>query len=198
MSSKLTWLPDYLETVLGWDAHRVGLMVGAGAIANGVVLLVHGLVAQRAARRGRPGLLPAGAGAGVLLLLSAAAVSVFATADADWLRVPTMFGPMALAPVMMTVGQTACARITPPSQRGVVLGAVVCVFALGGVLAPLVLGGIVDAAATTAQGYENGWLVTAALLATAGAATTLFLRPERDAQRLGVPETPPVGVPMAH
>ncbi|MEU9998735.1 MFS transporter [Streptomyces sp. NPDC050848] len=198
MSSKLTWLPDYLETVLGWDAHRVGLMVGAGAIANGVVLLVHGLVAQRAARRGRPGLLPAGAGAGVLLLLSAAAVTVFATADADWLRVPMMFGPMALALVMMTVGQTACARITPPSQRGVVLGAVVCVFALGGVLAPLVLGGIVDAAATTAQGYENGWLVTAALLATAGAATTLSLRPERDARRLGVPETPPVGVPMAH
>ncbi|MGW6568168.1 MFS transporter [Streptomyces sp. NPDC054975] len=64
MSSKLTWLPDYLETVLGWDARRVGLVVGAGAIANGVVLLVHGLVAQRAARRDRPGLLPAGAGAG--------------------------------------------------------------------------------------------------------------------------------------
>ncbi|MEU9705058.1 MFS transporter [Streptomyces sp. NPDC047981] len=198
MSSKLTWLPDYLETVLGWDAHRVGLMVGAGAIANGVVLLVHGLLAQRAARRGRRGLLPAGAGAGVLLLLSAAAVTVFATADADWLRVPMMFGPMALALVMMTVGQTACARITPPSQRGVVLGAVVGVFALGGVLAPLVLGGIVDAAATTAQGYESGWLFTAALLAVAGAATTAFLRPERDARRLGVPETPPVGVPVAH
>ncbi|GGY50708.1 MFS transporter [Streptomyces tanashiensis] len=198
MSSKLTWLPDYLETVLGWDAHRAGLMVGAGAVANGVVLLVHGVVAQRAARRGRPGRLPAGAGAGVLLLLSAAAVTVFATAGADWLRVPMMFGPMALALPMMTVGQTAVARITPPAQRGVVLGAVVCVFALGGVLAPLVLGGIVDAGATAARGYENGWLFTAGLLAVAGALTALFLRPERDAERLGVPETPPVGVPVAH
>ncbi|MDT9690479.1 hypothetical protein Q5762_19445 [Streptomyces sp. P9(2023)] len=147
---------------------------------------------------GGDGLLPARAGAGLLLLLSAGAVTVFATADADWLRVPMMFGPMALALVMMTVGQTACARITPPSQRGVVLGAVVCVFALGGVLAPLVLGGIVDAATTAAQGYENGWLFTAALLATASAAATLFLRPERDAKRLGVPETPSVGVPVTH
>ncbi|MFI9742926.1 MFS transporter [Streptomyces sp. NPDC052494] len=198
MSSKLTWLPDYLETVLGWDAHRAGLMVGAGAVANGVVLLVHGVVAQRAARRGRPGRLPSGAGAGVLLLLSAAAVTVFATAGADWLRVPMMFGPMALALPMMTVSQTAVARITPPSQRGVVLGAVVCVFALGGVLAPLVLGGIVDAGATTAQGYENGWLFTAGLLAVAGVLTALFLRPERDADRLGVPETPSPGVPVAH
>lgn len=49
------------------------------------------------------------------------------------------------------------------------LGAVVCVFALGGVLAPLVLGGIVDAGATAAQGYENGWLFTAGLLAVTGA-----------------------------
>ncbi|MEV8629513.1 MFS transporter [Streptomyces sp. NBC_01268] len=199
MSSKLTWLPDYLETVLGWDAHRVGLTVGAAAVANGMVLLVHGLVAQRAARRTRPGLLPAGAGAGLLLLLSAAAVAVFATADADWLRVPMMFGPMALALVMMTVGQTACAQITPPSQRGAVLGAVVCVFALGGILAPLVLGAVVDAAPTPAAGYRDGWLLTAALLACAGALTTLFLRPERDAARLGVPETPSVaGVPVVH
>ncbi|MET9677540.1 MFS transporter [Streptomyces sp. NPDC006482] len=198
MSSKLTWLPDYLETVLGWDAHRAGLMVGAGAVANGVVLLVHGVVAQRAARRGRPGRLPAGAGAGVLLLLSAAAVTVFATAGEEWLRVPMMFGPMALALPMMTVGQTAVARITPPAQRGIVLGAVVGVFALGGVLAPLVLGGIVDAGATTAQGYENGWLFTAGLLVMAGVLTALFLRPERDADRLGVPETPSARVPVAH
>ncbi|WDM14625.1 MFS transporter [Streptomyces lavenduligriseus] len=199
MSSQLTWLPDYLETVLGWDAHRTGLTVGAAAVANGAVLLVHGLLAQRAARRDRPPRLPAGAGAGLLLLLSAAAVTVFATVDADWLRLPMMFGPMAPALVMMTVGQTACAQITSPARRGLVLGAVVCVFALGGVLAPLVLGSVVDAAPTAAAGYRNGWLLTAALLAVAGALTTLFLRPERDAQRLGVPETPSLpGVPVTH
>ncbi|CAL9280609.1 MFS transporter [Streptomyces sp. SudanB182_2057] len=199
MSSKLTWLPDYLETVLGWDAHRTGLAVGAAAVANGAVLLVHGLLAQRAALRARPPRLPEGSGAGLLLLLSAASVTVFATADAGWLRLPMMLGPMAPALVMMTVGQTACARITPPAQRGLVLGALVCVFALGGVLAPLVLGAVVDAAPTAAAGYRDGWLLTAALLAVAGALATLFLRPERDARRLGVPETPSLpGAPVAH
>ncbi|MGW0736485.1 MFS transporter [Streptomyces sp. NPDC002851] len=188
MSAKLTWTPDYLETVRGWSGRTTGLAVGAMAVVNGVVLLAHGLLARRAARRPAPPRLPDGAGAGLLVLGSAAAVAVFATTGAAWLSTALMFGPMALALVMLTVAQTACARITPPSRRGVVLGALVAVFALAGALAPLLLGRIVDAAASPAAGYERAWLVTAALLAVAGALATAFLRPQRDAARLGLPE----------
>ncbi|MFD5139251.1 MFS transporter [Streptomyces sp. NPDC058378] len=198
MSAKLTWMPDYLRTVVGWDLKQAGVVVGGGAVANGVVLLAHGLLARRAARRGTGGRLPAGAGAGLLLVASSGAVTVFATVDTLWIKVPMMFGPMALALVMMTVAQTAIARITPPSQRGVVLGALVAVFALGGIVAPLTLGWIVDAAATPAIGYQNGWLVTAALLLVTGLLATPFMRPERDAQRLGVPESPTTGLPVSH
>ncbi|MFJ2295610.1 MFS transporter [Streptomyces sp. NPDC087894] len=198
MSAKLTWMPDYLRTVVGWDLKQAGVVVGGGAVANGVVLLAHGLLARRAARRGTGGRLPVGAGAGLLLVASSGAVTVFATVDTLWIKVPMMFGPMALALVMMTVAQTAIARITPPSQRGVVLGALVAVFALGGIVAPLTLGWIVDAAATPAIGYQNGWLVTAALLLVTGLLATPFMRPERDAQRLGVPESPTTGLPVSH
>ncbi|MFI0977280.1 MFS transporter [Streptomyces sp. NPDC021093] len=210
MSAKLTWLPDYLHTVVGWDLGQSSAAVGGGAVANGVVLLAHGLLGRRAALRetggrpggrrgGRPGgRLPAGAGAGLLLVVSAGAVTVFATVDALWIKIPMMFGPMAVALVMLTAAQTAVARITPPSQRGVALGALVAVFALGGIASPLVLGRIVDGAATATAGYENGWLVTAALLLVTGVLAALFLRPERDAGRLGVPESPASGVPVSH
>ncbi|MFD5208634.1 MFS transporter [Streptomyces anulatus] len=198
MSAKLTWLPDYLQTVVGWDLGQASAAVGGGAVANGVVLLAHGLLARRAALRGTGGKLPAGAGAGLLLVASAGAVTVFATVDALWIKVPMMFGPMAVALVMITVAQTAIARITPPSQRGVVLGALVAVFAVGGVASPLVLGWVVDSAATATSGYENGWLVTAALLLVAGILAALFMRPEKDAQCLGVPEAPAAGIPVSH
>ncbi|MFC8626761.1 MFS transporter [Streptomyces anulatus] len=125
-------------------------------------------------------------------------MTVFATVDALWIKVPMMSGPMAVALVMITVAQTAIARITPPSQRGVVLGALVAVFAVGGVASPLVLGWVVDSAATATSGYENGWLVTAALLLVAGILAALFMRPEKDAQRLGVPEAPAAGIPLSH
>ncbi|MGW7413931.1 MFS transporter [Streptomyces sp. NPDC054863] len=198
MSAKLTWLPDYLHTVVGWDLGQSGAAVGGGAVANGVVLLAHGLLGRRAALRGTVGRLPAGAGAGLLLVVSAGAVTVFATADALWIKIPMMFGPMAVALVMLTAAQTAIARIAPSSQRGVVLGALVAVFALGGIVSPLVLGRIVDGAATATAGYANGWLVTAALLLVTGVLAALFMRPERDARRLGVPESPTSGVPVSH
>ncbi|MFJ9407531.1 MFS transporter [Streptomyces sp. NPDC101393] len=198
MNVKLTWMPDYLQSVLGWDLGQASTAVGAGAIANGAVLLAHGLLARRTARRGTPGRLPDGAGAGLLLIVSACAVTVFATVDVLWVRMAMMAGPMAVALVMLTAAQTAIARIAPPRQRGVVLGALVAVFALGGIVSPLVLGWIVDGSATVAAGYRNGWLLTAALLLVPGILAALFLRPERDARRLGVPRAPAVGAPVAH
>lgn len=112
-----------------------------------------------------------------------------------------MLGPMALAMVMLTVACTACARIAPPARRGVVLGTLTFVYALGGILSPLVLGGMVDHARTVSAGYEEGWLLTAGLLVTAGILATLICRPETTARRLGLPE-PATGsvpqVPVAH
>ncbi|MFF3019382.1 MFS transporter [Streptomyces sp. NPDC057939] len=186
MSSQLTWVPDYLHTALGWDTHQVGIAVAAGALGNAAVLLGHGMLSRRPSAAGRRRL-PSGAGAGLLMVCSAVAVAVFVTAQVLWLKLPMMLG-MGLSMVMMTVGQTACGRITTPRLRGVVLGTVVGVASLGGVLAPLVLGRVVDAAPTAVTGYTHAWLLTAALLALAGLLAALFLRPERDALRLGVPE----------
>ncbi|MFD4867524.1 MFS transporter [Streptomyces sp. NPDC058412] len=192
ISAQLTWVPDYLHTALGWSAGATGLAVAAGSLANAAVLLTHGLLARRAtARGGRPGALPAGSGAGLLMLGAAAAVAVFVTGP-PWLKLLMMCGPMALCAPMMTVGQTTCARIAPAHRRGAVLGIVVGLSSVGGVLSPVVLGRVVDGAPEAATGYGRAWLLTAALLALAGALATLFLRPERDAHRLGVPgeETP--------
>ncbi|MFE2736383.1 MFS transporter [Streptomyces sp. NPDC059349] len=201
MSSMLTWAPDYLESVVGWDLHQAGTMVGLGALANGAVILGHGLIARRSARKGTPQRLPPGSGAGLLVIVAGCATAVYGTTDSLAVKVPLMLGPMALAMVMLTVASTACARIAPPAQRGVVLGTLTFVYALGGILSPLVLGGMVDRARTVSAGYEEGWLLTAGLLVTAGVLAALFCRPEATARRLGLPE-PAAGsvpqVPVAH
>ncbi|MFF1381298.1 MFS transporter [Streptomyces sp. NPDC058308] len=198
MSTMLTWMPDYLESVVGWDLHRAGTLVGVGALANGAVLLAHGLLAQRSARRTDPAKLPVGAGAGLLMVVSGCAVTVFGTTGSVWVKVPLMMGPIALAMVSLTVATTACARMAPPAQRGVVLGVLTFVYALGGILSPLVLGGMVDRAATVPAGYERGWLLTAGLLVSAGTLAAVFCRPEATARRLGVAEAPAARVPLMH
>ncbi|WP_306335067.1 MFS transporter [Streptomyces sp. KL118A] len=178
LSANLTWMPDYLESVTGLSLHRAGLLVTGAALANGLVLVGHGLLVQR---RPKPA---TGAGTGAVMCGAAAAVALFALTDAVWLKVLLMLGPMALANVIMTVAQTACARIAPASQRGVVLGALAFVYALAGALSPWTVGRVVDTADSVAAGYRDAFLLTAALLAVTGLLALCLLRPERDARRL--------------
>ncbi|MFI1676383.1 MFS transporter [Streptomyces sp. NPDC020607] len=127
---------------------------------------------------------PSGAGTGALMCLAAIAVGVFAVTDAIWLKVVLLLGPMALANVIMTVSQTACARIAPASRRGVVLGALSFVYALAGALSPWATGRIVDAADSITSGYRAAFLLTSALLGLTGLLALCLLRPERDARHL--------------
>lgn len=47
---------------------------------------------------------------------------------------------MAVSDIIMTVAQTSVSRVSPADRRGVTLGALTCVFALTGILAPAVTG----------------------------------------------------------
>lgn len=199
ISAGLTWSADYFQEVLGLSLGQASVLIMLGALSKGLAMVVHGLVVQRAVRRAARGgpvrrsPFPAGVNNGLLMLTGAVATLGFATTDVLWLKVALLLGPMALADIILSVAVTAVSRITPAAQRGVALGALTGVFALSGVLAPLVMGHVVDAAGSVSDGYLNAYLLMAALVGTAGLVVTVFLRPELDAARLGV--SPQSGAP---
>lgn len=193
VSATLTWAADYFQEVGGLELRQASLLIMLAALAKGTAMLVHGLLVQRAGRRAAAGLrpripLPSGVKNGLVLLLSGAATLAFAATDALWLKAVLLLGPMAVSDIIMTVAQTSVSRISPADRRGVTLGALTCVFALAGILAPAVTGRLVDAGETVADGYLGAFGTMAGLTVLAGVAVTLFLRPERDARRLGVAE----------
>ncbi|MFJ1840129.1 hypothetical protein [Streptomyces sp. NPDC088146] len=53
---------------------------------------------------------------------------------------------------------------------------------------------MVDAAASVPTGYHSAYLLMAGLVAPAGVLAVCFLRPEKDAARLDVTETAPMGL----
>ncbi|MFD7665393.1 MFS transporter [Streptomyces sp. NPDC059788] len=193
VSASLTWAADYFQEVVGLGLRQASLLIMLAALAKGGAMLAHGLLVQRAGRRAAAGLRPriplsSGVKNGLVLLFSGAATLGFAAADALWLKAVLLLGPMAVSDIIMTVAQTSVSRISPADRRGVTLGTLTCVFALAGILAPAVTGRLVDAGATVADGYFGAYGTMAGLAAVAGVAVTLFLRPERDARRLGVAE----------
>ncbi|MEU2793893.1 MFS transporter [Streptomyces sp. NPDC007100] len=193
VSATLTWAADYFQEVGGLGLRQASLLIMLAALAKGAAMLVHGLLVQRAGRRAAAGLrphipLPSGVKNGLVLLLSGAATLAFAATDVLWLKAVLLLGPMAVSDIIMTVAQTSVSRISPAERRGVALGTLTCVFALAGILAPPLTGRLADAGETVADGYLRAYGVMAGLVIAAGVVVALFLRPERDARRLGVPE----------
>ncbi|MFH8348392.1 MFS transporter [Streptomyces sp. NPDC018045] len=191
VSASLTWAVDYFQEVGGLELRQASLLIMLAALAKGAAMLTHGLLVQRTGRRAAAGLrpriaLPSGVKNGLVLLLSSAATLAFAATDTLWLKAVLLLGPMAVSDIILTVAQTSVSRISPADRRGVALGSLTCVFALAGILAPAVTGRLVDAGETVADGYVGAYATMAGLTALAGVAVTLFLRPERDARRLGV------------
>ncbi|WP_146075016.1 MFS transporter [Streptomyces sp. Ru73] len=195
LSAGLTWSADYFQEVGGLSLRGASLLIMLSALTKGAAMLAHGVLVQRSVKRAAAGLpprlpWPSGVKTGLLMIVAGAATVWFAATDVLWLKVVLLLGPLSVTDIVLTVAATAVSRISPADRRGVTLGALTGVFALAGVLAPLVMGHIVDAGATVASGYFGAYGLMAGLVTVAGVAVTCFLRPERDARRLGTDAQP--------
>ncbi|MEU7487702.1 MFS transporter [Streptomyces sp. NPDC042319] len=201
LSAGLTWSADYFQEVGGLSLRGASLLIMLSALTKGAAMLVHGVLVQRSVKRAAAGLpprlrWPSGVKTGLVMIVAGVATVCFAATDVLWLKIVLLLGPLSVTDIVLTVAATAVSRISPADRRGVTLGALTGVFALAGVLAPLVMGHIVDAGATVASGYFGAYGLMAGLVTVAGAAVMLFLRPERDARRLGTEG--PDGGPGSH
>ncbi|MEV6697485.1 MFS transporter [Streptomyces sp. NPDC051453] len=184
LASFLTWTADYLQTVAGLSTTQSGYAVSGEAAVAGVLVVGFGLLAQRLQRAGRSrtaDLIAVG-----LLVLCAVGTALFGIVGSPAVKVALLVLLMPAGAVAIVCAEAAVGRIAPAARRGVSLGALTCFFSLAGGLSPLVVGRVVDAAATPAAGYRDGYLFSAALLVIAAVVALVWLRPERDAERLGV------------
>ncbi|MFC9386969.1 MFS transporter [Streptomyces venezuelae] len=182
LASFLTWTADYLQTVSGLTTQQAGYAVSGEAAVAGLLVVGFAFLARRLQHRG-PTRATEFWGAG-LLVVSAVGTALFGVVDSTTLKLVLLVLLMPACSVVIVLAEAAVGRIAPAVRRGVSLGALTFVFSLAGGLSPLVVGRIVDVAASPAAGYRSGYLVSAALLAVAAVTTLLWMRPERDAERL--------------
>ena len=86
--------------------------------------------------------------------------------------------------VVVTTVPPIIGEIVATAQRGTALGACVAISALGGLIAPFLFGKVVDAAAHSATGYQNPFLISGLLTAGAAILVRLFTHPSRDRESL--------------
>ncbi|MET9537402.1 MFS transporter [Streptomyces sp. NPDC006553] len=178
----LVWLPSYLQDALGYSSagstQVVMLVWGLGGVA---VLGQAGLTGWLL-RRGAPSRRARGGVGGVLLLVAAAACLALPTAPAGAMTVVLLVAGFGLAGAMSSVAVTTVTELAPADRRGGALGFMNAVVTTAGLIAPTLIGHLVDTHG--AEGYRSAVLITGAVLLLSGAAALTLIDPDRDGRRL--------------
>jgi MFS family permease len=101
----------------------------------------------------------------------------------------------ALQIALLVVGSGLCGSIyvvcppmlgefTPVSQRGAVIAIYGAIYTMAGIIAPWVMGSVIQHATTTLDGYLTGFLINAAILFASGLLGLLLLWPNTERARL--------------
>jgi MFS family permease len=70
------------------------------------------------------------------------------------------------------------------SQRGAVIAIYGAIFTLAGIIAPMVMGSVIQHSATTLDGYMAGFTINAVILVASGLLGLLLLWPNTERARL--------------
>jgi len=182
----LTWLPAYLSEGLGYAPRRAGQLFAALLVASAPVGIVLSALSQRLMTRGVPSRIARGAfvcgclAVGGALLVAAAVCEI-----GPAVKVVLIALAISTTPIIYSLGPAMIAQVTPPQQRGAALAIEYSVAWIAGIVAPPAVGWMIRAAHNNvAAGFEQGLLLTGALLVVLGVGGLKVLNPERSLERL--------------
>ena len=90
---------------------------------------------------------------------------------------------VALPSVIYVISNAVVGEITPPAQRGALLAIGTAVASSGGLLAPYIMGSVIESATTPLAGFNTGFLICGVIMLVGGAIAMALINPEREANR---------------
>ncbi|MEU3660930.1 MFS transporter [Streptomyces sp. NPDC032940] len=177
----LVWLPSYLKNGLGHSSATAGTLVALPWALGAVLLLGQAALTDRLMKRGVPSRLARGRVGAGLLLAGAVCLLGIPLADGTGAKTALLVTGFALGGSFATVAVTTVAELAPAARRGGSLGTMNAVVTTAGLIAPTVVGRMVDAQG--AAGYQNAVVVFAVLLLLGALAAFALIDPARDTAR---------------
>jgi MFS family permease len=185
LSLGLTWFTPFIVSGLGFSQQQAGFVSILPWAFGATVVLLTGyfsqvLMARGVSTRGARGVLGS-----VPLIVGGAILATL----------PYLHGSSALLIALLVIGSglsgsiyVVCApmigEFTPVSQRGAVIAIYGALYTFAGILAPYVMGGVIQRAGNMYDGYMTGFTINAAVLITSGFLGLLLLWPNTERARL--------------
>jgi MFS family permease len=177
------WLPSYLVRVAGYSLTQVGWIVVLPAFGQMIASPLLGGWSQRLVARGVSSRHARGTLGAAAVVVSGAALAVMPLLAAGPLLIGAVAVAFSLASFTFVTGVTLAGEITPPAQRGGVLGINICITTLAGLVTPAVIGQVIDQAANPLAGYRTAMMVAGLFSVAAGLVAACLIDPAADRRR---------------
>ena len=183
LSLALSWLGAYFVKGLGLPQSSIGFLGALSAGSTAVAMLAAGWYSQRLLSRRVSSRLARGILAGLSVVLGGAALTLLPYVPGIPVRIALITLGVALPSVIYVISNAIVAEITPPAQRGALLAIGTAVASSAGLLAPYVMGSVIESAATPLDGFHAGFFLCGVILLVGGVVAMVFINPERETKR---------------
>lgn len=180
LSQALAWQGAFLIKGLGLPQSSIGLLGALPSTATAVTMIAAGWYSQRLLTHGVSSRLARGVLGGLGVALGGAALIAMPYFPGVTAKVAMTTLGVALPSVIYVIGNAVVAEVAPVAQRGALLAIGTAVGASAGLLAPYVMGSVIERAATPLAGFNTGFTVCGIIMLICGAIGSALIRPERE------------------
>jgi sugar phosphate permease len=186
MAVSHAWLPSYLKSELGMSPGAAASVISGVSAFSLVLLLALSPVVDRMTRRGVSLRWTSGVPQGLAVMCAGVAMAVLPVAGPMPLRLVLVAVAFGAHSVAFPLHYMTAAAVVPAAQRGALFGIVAATGTIPGLVAPALTGRLLDSAPSEAAGYAQALALAAAVMVVSGLVAVRWIRPARDAARLGV------------
>ena len=183
LSLGLTWFTPFIVKGLGFSQKDAGLISILPWVFGATIVLLTGWISQVLMARGVSTRGARGVLGSVPLIVGGLSLAAMPYVDGAGLRVALLVGA-GFSGSIYVVCPPMLSEFTPVSQRGAVISIYGAIYTLAGILAPSVMGSVVQHAGGLLEGYMTGYTINAVILIASGLLGLLLLWPNTERARL--------------
>jgi MFS family permease len=184
LSLGLTWFTPFIIKGLGFSQKDAGWISILPWVVGATIVLLTGWVSQILMARGFTTRGARGVLGAAPLIVGGAILAIMPHVNGAGLQIALLVIGTGLSGSIYVVCPPMLGEFAPVSQRGAVISIYGAIYTIAGIVAPFVMGQVIQHAGTLVDGYMMGFTINAVIMVVSGLLGLLLLFPNTERARL--------------
>jgi MFS family permease len=184
LSLIVAWLPSYFAKGMGYDLANAAWLVSMIWMASGICSPLVGWSSQKLLKRGISSRWARGVYGSLSTALGGVLIAVMAVQPVGLAKTALLLIGYVLSQNTAPLNFAMVSEITPSKRRGAVITMYTALLTTAGFIAPAAMGYSLQAAATAADGFRQGFVIVGLVTLIGGLLGLWLINPKADRERL--------------